>query len=195
MKISKRELNEKAIRLLEVKAEIAALEAEAEAARQAQERQDRVIVALEEDRSRRQQSLREILGEIEGLHQSYTRDADRMHRLELSRARTDGDLKTLQERIWNTYELTYATAEPFRREGSFSLSEADKRVAELNSAIRALGVVNVKAVEEYAETKARFDELTAQRQDLEKAEADLKDLIARLLERMKGGVTAKKEKR
>ncbi len=166
-------------------AEAARLEKEAEAARLSRERQERMTGSLEEDRSRRQETLRELLSEIEGLHQSYNRDAERAHRLELNRTRTDGDLKTLQERIWNTYELTYATAEPFRREGSFSLSEADRRVAELNSQIRALGTVNVKAVEEYAETKARFDELTAQRQDLEKAEADLRDLIARLLDRMK----------
>jgi len=163
----------------------AALERDTEQARLAQARQERLTSALEEDRTRRQQALREILSDMEGLHQSRSRDADRMHRLELNRTRTDGDLKTLQERIWNTYELTYATAEEFRRKDSFSLTEADRRVAELNSQIRALGVVNVRAVEEYAETKERYDALLAQRQDLEKAEADLRDLISRLLERMK----------
>ena len=156
-----------------------------ENARQAQARQERLTAALEEDRTKRQQTLREILSDMEGLHQSRSRDADRMHRLELNRARTDGELKTLQERIWNTYEMTYATAEAFRKQDAFSVTEADRRVAELNSQIRALGVVNVKAVEEYAETKERYDSLSAQRQDLEKAEADLRDLISRLLDRMK----------
>jgi cysteine sulfinate desulfinase/cysteine desulfurase-like protein len=57
--------------------------------------------------------------------------------------------------------------------------------AQLSAEIRALGPVNVRAVEEYASTKARFDEMSVQREDLEKAEKDLKDLIARLLSSMK----------
>jgi chromosome segregation protein len=49
----------------------------------------------------------------------------------------------------------------------------------------AMTAAELKAVEEYAGTKARADQLTGQRKDLEKAEEDLKDLIARLLEQMK----------
>ena len=45
--------------------------------------------------------------------------------------------------------------------------------------------MNVHAVEEYANTKARYDEMYVQREDLEKAEKDLRDLIARLLEQMR----------
>ena len=61
----------------------------------------------------------------------------------------------------------------------------ERRAAELNSRIRELGVVNVRAVEEYAETKERYDGLAAQKQDLEKAEKDLRNLIDRLLAQMK----------
>ncbi len=165
--------------------EAAALEAETEKARLAQAQQERITAGMEEDRAGRQASLRTILSDMEGLYQSRSRDADRKHRLELNRAKTEGDLRTLQDRIWNTYEMTYAAAEEFRQAEGFSVTEADRRVAELSSEIRTLGVVNVRAVEEYADTKARYDELAAQRQDLEKAEADLQDLISRLLERMK----------
>ena len=136
-------------------------------------------------RGTRQQGLKEILSDIEGLHQSRQRDTDRAHRLELSRARTEGDLKALRDRIWNTYEMTYAGAEEFRITEGFNLTEADREAAQLSAEIRALGPVNVRAVEEYADTKARADEIIAQREDLEKAEQDLKDLIARLLAGMK----------
>ena len=51
--------------------------------------------------------------------------------------------------------------------------------------IRALGKVNVGAVEEYAETKARVDDLTTQQQDLKRAEMDLRELIERLLIQMR----------
>jgi len=141
--------------------------------------------ALEEDRAAKQEDLKELLADIEGLYQTNQRDNDRIHRLELSRARTEGDLKALRERIWNTYEITYAGAEEFRLKEGFNLTEADREAAQLSAEIRALGPVNVRAVEEYADTKARCDEIMAQREDLEKAEKDLKDLISRLLASMK----------
>ncbi len=163
----------------------AALEKALEKNRLDQAARENTSHALEEDRAGRQEQLREILAEIEGLHQSRQRDGEKAHRLELSRARTEGDLKALQDRIWNTYEVTYAGAEEFRITEGFSLSEADREASQLSAEIRALGPVNVRAVEEYAETKARYDEMTSQRKDLEKAEADLRDLIDRLLNSMK----------
>ena len=158
---------------------------ELEQGRLEQAQRERISHALEEDRTGKQERLKEIISDIEGLHQTRQRDGDRAHRLELNRARTEGDLKALQDRIWNTYELTYAGAEEFRMTEGFSLTEADREAAQISTEIRALGPVNVRAVEDYAETKARVDEITAQREDLEKAEKDLKDLISRLLSSMK----------
>jgi len=121
---------------------------------------------------------------MENLHQSHSRDADRVHRTELSRTKVENDLRTLQNRIWDTYELTYAGAEEFRQTEGFDEKATDRRAAELQTRIRALGNVNVNAVEEYAATKARFDELTSQREDLQRAEADLRELIDKLLKQM-----------
>ena len=163
----------------------AELEKALNAAREDQAGREQITKALEEKRTERQERLREILTDMENLHQSYSRDGDRAHRLELNRARTDGDLKALQERIWNTYEVTYAGAEEFRREGPFNITEADRQASQLSAEIRALGPVNVQAVEEYADTKARYDEYQTQRQDMEKAEADLKHLISQLMDQMK----------
>ena len=154
-------------------------------ARSEQARREQVTKALEEDRAERQARLRDLQADMEALHQAAARDGDKAHRLELTRTRTDGDLKALRDRIWNTYEITYAGAEEYRQAEGFSVAEADKRAAQLSAEIRALGPVNVQAVEEYADTKARWDDMSAQRQDLEKAEADLQKLIAQLLDQMK----------
>ena len=160
-------------------------EKELEKGKLEQAARENVSHALEENRTSKQEQLKEILADIEGLYQTQQRDNDRIHRLELSRTRTEGDLKALRERIWNTYEITYAGAEEYRVKEGFSLTEADREAAQLSAEIRALGPVNVRAVEEYADTRARYDEITAQREDLEKAEKDLKDLITRLLASMK----------
>ena len=156
-----------------------------ETGRLEQARREQMSRSLEENRAGRQEQLREILSDMEGLHQSLQRDTDKAHRMELNRARTEGDLKALRDRIWNTYEITYAGAEEYRFTESFSLTEADREAAQLSAEIRALGPVNVRAVEEYADTRARYDEIMEQRKDLEKAEKDLKDLIERLLSRMR----------
>ncbi|MBQ3705378.1 MAG: chromosome segregation protein SMC [Clostridia bacterium] len=152
--------------------------------RKTQAGREEVIRSLEETRSGKQHALREILSDIEGMHEARRRDEEKNHRLELNRTRTEGELKALRDRIWNTYEMTYAMAEEFRQTEGFNLTEADRRAAQIAAEIRGLGVVNVKAVEQYAETKARVDEMSGQREDLEKAEKDLKDLIARLLTQM-----------
>lgn len=159
---------------------------EAESARHQKEqlRQESAAQAIEQRRSQAQSDLRDILSDMENLHEAYNRDSEKLHKTELAKARIEGDQKNLQNRIWDTYKLTYAGAEEFRRT-PFDEKESDCRAAELQGQIRALGTVNVGAVEEYAETKARVDDLTAQQQDLKRAEMDLRELIERLLIQMR----------
>ena len=158
---------------------------EAESARRQKEqlRQESAAQAIEQRRSQAQSDLRDILSDMENLHEAYNRDSEKLHKTELAKARIEGDQKNLQNRIWDTYKLTYAGAEEFRRT-PFDEKESDRRAAELQGQIRALGTVNVGAVEEYAETKARVDDLTTQQQDLKRAEMDLRELIERLLIQM-----------
>lgn len=159
---------------------------EAESARRQKEqlRQESAAQAIEQRRSQAQSDLRDILSDMENLHEAYNRDSEKLHKTELAKARIEGDQKNLQNRIWDTYKLTYAGAEEFRRT-PFDEKESDRRAAELQGQIRALGTVNVGAVEEYAETKARVDDLTTQQQDLKRAEMDLRELIERLLIQMR----------
>ena len=48
-----------------------------------------------------------------------------------------------------------------------SLTALQAQVADLRGKIRALGSVNVSAIEEYKEVKARYDELSRQVTDVE----------------------------
>lgn len=159
-------------------------EAESASRQKEQLRQESAAQAIEQRRSQAQSDLRDILSDMEKLHEAYNRDSEKLHKTELAKARIEGDQKNLQNRIWDTYKLTYAGAEEFRRT-PFDEKESDCRAAELQGQIRALGTVNVGAVEEYAETKARVDDLTAQQQDLKRAEMDLRELIERLLIQMR----------
>ena len=159
--------------------------AELEQLQVAQGVRQRELDQQEDKRSGEQRRLAELLRAIDELHAAHDRDSEAQHRAELARSRADSDLHSLQERIWNTYELTYAGAEPFRIAEGFKERDADRRVKELSTEIKGLGSINLNAMEEYAATKARFDELTTQQQDLKTAEKDLRELIERLLEEMR----------
>ena len=126
----------------------------------------------------------QVLGEqIDRLRAELDDLSDRHHRSELQLTRAEGEYKQLQDRIWEDYELTYAGAEPFRQ-ADFRLAEAEKRIAAIRARIRAMGTVNVAAVDEYRRTAERLDELSAQRDDLLKARADLEGIVSDLQGRM-----------
>lgn len=137
---------------------------------------------------------RESVRLSEDIHRAYDEDSLKLHRAELGRDRADTELKAMTDHIFNTYDMTYAMAEEFRAEGKFDLASGEKEAAGLRARIREMGYVNVGAIEEYAQTKARFDDLTAQQQDLTKAESDLQTLITRLLSQMEKQFVSEFEK-
>ena len=87
-------------------------------------------------------------------------------------------------KLWDEYELTYSDASAFRLPED-KMDKAPSRLASLKAKIRAMGVINVNAVEEYRVTKERYDFLTAQTDDLNKTRASLDRTIAKLSSGMK----------
>ena len=155
------------------------------------------LAQVDEMEARRQEmsaKQRESVRLSEEIHKAYDEDSLKLHRAELGRDRAENELKVMTDHIFNTYDMTYAMAEEFRAEGKFDLAGGEKEAAGLRARIREMGHVNVGAIEEYAQTKERFDDLTAQQQDLTKAESDLQSLIARLLSQMEKQFTAEFEK-
>ena len=142
------------------------------------------VADLDTRRQEKSARQRECVRQSEEMHKAYDEDSMKLHRTELSRDRADSELKGMTDHIFNTYDLTYAGAEESRVEGHFDLTGSEREAASLRGRIREMGHVNVGAIEEYAATKERFDDLTAQQQDLTKAEEDLQTLIARLLTQM-----------
>ena len=130
-----------------------------------------------------QKKLQELGERIDALRTDLDDFSDRHHRSELQLARVEAEFKQIQDRIWEDYELTYAGAEPFRT-ADFKLTESEKRIAAIRQRIRAMGTVNVAAVDEYRQTVERVQEMTAQRDDLLKAQADLEGIVAELESRM-----------
>lgn len=134
--------------------------------------------ALEAERTTKLTVLDEKRAERENIAQQLIDLRERQHRFELNLNRAQSELTALCDRIWQDYELTYENAQAFRR--PIQATQSHMRADELRKLIKALGQVNTSSVEEYREVKERYDELTAQCNDLQQAEADLNELIAKL---------------
>lgn len=137
----------------------------------------------DESRLQAQTELREISESAERLRVATEEFTDRSHRAEMALSRAENDLEQMTARIWEDYQLTYEGAEPFR-DPNFKLAESEKRLNTLRAAIRAMGPVNVSAMDEYRETSERYTELTAQRDDLDRARNDLMGIIGDLTSKM-----------
>ena len=134
-------------------------------------------------RLRIQAELQEISENAERLRVLTEELSDRNHRAEMLLSRVEGELEQMTARIWEDYQVTYEGAEPFR-DPEFKLSESEKRLNVLRAEIRAMGSVNLSAMDEYRETSQRFAELSAQKEDLTHAQDDLLGIISELTGKM-----------
>ena len=106
-----------------------------------------------------------------------------LSRLENRRDKLNSDVENIISKLWEDYELTYTTASETKTEVE-NEKEAFARLAELKSQIKALGSVNVDAIEEYKAVEERFKFLTEQKNDLEKSKSDLEEIISSMKELM-----------
>ncbi len=116
----------------------------------------------------------------------------RMSHLDKDVYRLQGQLEKLEEQLesqtrymWEEYELTYTAATEFRSPEIENATLNRKNIYELKAKIRALGDVNVNAIEDYKETKERYEFLDGQRKDIENAELSLNQIITALDEEMR----------
>ncbi len=128
--------------------------------------------------------LDEMRDKIKSLSESIFSVQEETVRLETKKTRMENDLESASNRLWDDYELTYNTARPFKKEIG-SITAANKRIGELKGQIRALGNINVDAIEEYKDVKQRYEFMTAQVSDLEEGKKNLEKLISEMMTVMK----------
>ena len=105
-------------------------------------------------------------------------------RLEERKGNLQKEYDEIISRLWEEYELTRREAEEVGAQIE-NVSKAQKRLNELKSKIKALGTVNVAAVEEYREVSERYEFMTSQIGDVEKSRDELRRLIGDLTHQMK----------
>ncbi|MEE0956835.1 MAG: chromosome segregation protein SMC [Ruminococcus sp.] len=105
-------------------------------------------------------------------------------RLEERKINIQKEYDTIISKLWDEYELTKREAEQIAIEIEDN-AKAQKRLTELKQKIRALGNVNVSAIEEYKEVSERYEFMSVQVGDVEKSKAEIEKLIQSLTKQMK----------
>ena len=141
------------------------------------------LAARQNARNEEQETIRRLTQEIDSLRETLAMDMDKCHKAELVLGRTQSELEQMQQRIWDDYELTYAGAKEYLVE-PFDMAGSDKRAGDIRREIRAMGPVNVTAMEDYRACRERYDDLAGQRDDLVKAQDDLLGIIESLQRQM-----------
>lgn len=98
-----------------------------------------------------------------------------LHKSEIRAAQADAELGAAAARLREQYGISLEDAAARRL--AVSREEARRRLEELNEALRALGPVNLRAIEEHAAVAARADALRAHTQDIRLADEALREAI------------------
>ena len=104
-------------------------------------------------------------------------------RLSERRETMQKEFDDISNKLYDEYELTRSEAEALNIVVE-NVAESRKRLNELKGKIRALGNVNVSAIEEYKEVSERYSFMYGQVSDVEKSKAELIKLINELTGKM-----------
>ena len=101
------------------------------------------------------------------------------HQEEIALTKIDSDLEYLGQSILENYQETYETALRVKIEG-YVVDAGEKEIFTLRRKRNSLGTINANAIDDFAVLKERHAEMTAQKEDLEKAEKDLREAIDKI---------------
>ena len=104
-------------------------------------------------------------------------------RLEERKAQMEKQLDDAVNKLFDEYQLTKSDAEALNIVIE-DYQQAHRSLQELKGKIRALGNVNVGAIEEYKEVSERYEFMKAQLDDIEKSRDELNRLITELTSKM-----------
>ena len=132
----------------------------------------------------RQQAETETLARARTAADSREEMSREMARLAERKAAAESEYDQTVAKLWDEYQLSVSQAEALCVKFD-SLPALRAQVADLRGKIRALGSVNVSAIEEYKEVKARYDALVTQVTDVEESRNELSRMISKLSAQMR----------
>lgn len=125
-------------------------------------------------------SHKEFFNQRESLREELASLDKEGYRLNAQLEKINEQSDSLNNYMWEEYELTYNRALELRNEEFTDLAMLRRELSAVKTKIKSLGDVNVNAIEDYKNVSERYEFLKTQHDDIVKAEENLKRIIAEL---------------
>ena len=108
---------------------------------------------------------------------------EQLLKIDVKKTKLEQDIEAVVSKLWEEYELTPNNVQDYTKPEN--ITETTKKVNSLRSKIKDLGSINVDSIDEYNNTKQRYDFMCEQRLDLENGITKLKKVIQDMTNIMK----------
>lgn len=125
------------------------------------------IQSLRQSRFDKGNEAEQLENQIRLVRREMNSKQSQIHNYEMEIVKVKTQLENALNRLSTDYEMTYEYA--LTKKEDVEIESAKEEVIQLRQAISRLGNVNLDAPNEYKEVKERFDFMTSQKEDLEKA--------------------------
>lgn len=125
------------------------------------------IQSLRQSRFDKGNDAEHLENQIRLVRREMNSKQSQIHNYEMEIVKVKTQLENALNRLSTDYEMTYEYA--LTKKEDVEIESAKEEVIQLRQAISRLGNVNLDAPNEYKEVKERFDFMTSQKEDLEKA--------------------------
>lgn len=115
----------------------------------------------------------------ESLTEQINELTERKHQEDISLTKIDSDLENMGNNILEDYQETYETAKKYQQDG-YDATAGEAEIGRIRRKRSSLGAINATAIDDCKALKERYDEMLTQKEDLEKAESDLKEAIEKI---------------
>lgn len=151
------------------------------------------LSGLDDYREQLQENIASLDNRRQELFDEIQRLTERKNKEEMLLQKVDFDIEQFEIHIREDYELSYEDCLEYKEEG-YDASVGTQEIARLKRAMSNLGNVNLDAIEQSKQIFAEYSEMDEQKNDLEKAEADLNKIIKELSDEMLSKFTGEFEK-
>ena len=142
------------------------------------------VDSLKQERVIKNEELTNTEKEITEEHTIIEELKAQISKQEVKKSKIEYELEQIINKMWEDYEITpNNVGEEYKKPEN--ISETSKKVKSLRDQIKNLGSINIDSIEEYKQTKERYDFMCEQRLDLENSSTKLKKVIQDMTKIMK----------
>ena len=144
--------------------------------RESLEKESKDVIDLENERTRIDEKLESMKLQRNEKFEERVRLLDQINKLKIRAAKTEAEMNSLRLEVERYEKVEYVDEKP---------DVLEEKIRQTTSSLNALGLVNMKAIEEYDKFKGEFDELKSRYDEIRNEKQAIMDMIEKIEEKKK----------